>query len=276
MDTDNKAQEAIKIIESQLSELSSLFESTRTGRDFDTATEKLVRWKTRTIRLLSDKISHSEGSKLEQIRRNWVTYDKLGDFKHDVDKYSAFLYTLKEELKSHPEDIFLAEIKQDTTTLLEEKAKISSSRVVFIVHGHDDAIKQSTARFLERLDLKPLILHEQPNKGRTIIEKLEASASEVDVRYAVILLTPDDIGADASEKDKSRPRARQNVVFELGYFIAKLGRNRVSALYCEGVELPSDYQGVLYTKIDSAGAWQMELAREIKAAGIDIDLNKLV
>jgi predicted nucleotide-binding protein len=200
----------------------------------------------------------------------------LGDFKHDVDKYSAFLYTLKEELKSHPEDIFLAEIKQDTTTLLEEKAKISSSRVVFIVHGHDDAIKQSTARFLERLDLKPLILHEQPNKGRTIIEKLEASASEVDVRYAVILLTPDDIGADASEKDKSRPRARQNVVFELGYFIAKLGRNRVSALYCEGVELPSDYQGVLYTKIDSAGAWQMELAREIKAAGIDIDLNKLV
>jgi len=95
------------------------------------------------------------------------------------------------------------------------------------------------------------------------------------------LLTPDDLGSTVSKGDKNRPklplkkRARQNVVFELGYFIAKLGRERVRALYTEGVKLPSDYKGVLYTEFDSTGAWKLELAREIKAVGIELDLNKL-
>ncbi len=151
---------------------------------------------------------------------------------------------------------------------------------VFIVHGHDDGTKQTVARFLEKLDLDVVILHERPDQGKTIIEKLEANSSEVDIGYAVILLTPDDMGAAKFDISKSGlkaslvDRARQNVVFELGYFVAKLGRPRVRAIYVHGVELPSDFKGVLYTPLDPSGSWKFELAREIKAAGIDLDINK--
>lgn len=96
------------------------------------------------------------------------------------------------------------------------------SRKVFLVHGHDEAVKECVARFLEKLDLQPIILHEQPNKGQTVIEKFEANSN---VGFAVVLLTPDDVGRATSEK-KLKPRARQNVVLELGYFFAKLGRAR--------------------------------------------------
>jgi hypothetical protein len=142
---------------------------------------------------------------------------------------------------------------------------------IFIVHGHDDHLKQSAARFLEKLGMKPVILHEQADKGRTIIEKFEDHAS--DVTFAVVLLTPDDIGGLKSEPNNLSPRARQNVIFEMGYFVGKLGRGKVCALY-QGVEEPSDLRGVLYIPVDENGAWQYILAREIKASGLDVDLNK--
>ena len=96
---------------------------------------------------------------------------------------------------------------------------------VFVVHGRDDGTKQTIARFLETLGLKPVVLHEQANIGRTIIEKFEEHAQ---VGFAVVLLTPDDVGAFRDDKNKQKPRARQNVIFEFGYFIGKLGRKRVS------------------------------------------------
>jgi hypothetical protein len=144
---------------------------------------------------------------------------------------------------------------------------------VFIVHGHHEALKQQVARSVQRLTGDaPIILHEQPNGGRTIIEKFESYAGEVG--FAIILLTADDRGGPASHEEL-QPRARQNVVFELGYFIGRLGRSRVTVLYETGVELPSDMSGVLYTLADEAGAWQLKLAREMKAAGIPVDLNQL-
>lgn len=147
---------------------------------------------------------------------------------------------------------------------------------IFIVHGHDDSIKQDVARFLEKLGLNPIVLHEQPNKGRTIIEKFEDHSN---VRFAVVLLTPDDVGRTKAPSSLGVPpqhdRARQNVILELGYFIGTLGRNRVCALYHEGVELPSDLSGILYVKLDKGDSWKLSLAREIKAAGIDVDLNKV-
>jgi predicted nucleotide-binding protein len=144
---------------------------------------------------------------------------------------------------------------------------------VFVVHGRDNEAKEKVARFLERLKLEPIILHEQPNEGRTVIEKFEVYA---DVGFAVVLLTPDDIGALASEQTQLKPRARQNVVLELGYFLGKLKRNRVCALYKEGVEIPSDYQGVLYVELDSAGGWTIKLAQELAVAGIPINLEALL
>jgi predicted nucleotide-binding protein len=146
----------------------------------------------------------------------------------------------------------------------------SDSRDVFLVHGHDEAVRESVARFLEKLDLHPIILHEQPNRGRTLIEKFEAHA---DVEFAIVLLTPDDVGGLASGGEL-KTRARQNVILELGYFIGRLGRSRVCALYVEGVEIPSDIHGVVYVPYDTAGGWRLKLAGEIRAAGVSVDLNQ--
>lgn len=144
---------------------------------------------------------------------------------------------------------------------------------VFVVHGHDHALLQQCARFLEKLDLQPVLLFEQPGKSQTIIEKLEANSN---VGFAVVLLTPDDIGKAASDEGNPKPRSRQNVILELGYFLGKLGRPNVAALYDESVELPSDYRGIEYIKIDAEGAWRLKLAKELKAAGLEIDMNNAI
>ncbi len=150
----------------------------------------------------------------------------------------------------------------------------STSRAIFVVHGRNDELKETVARFLAQLDLMPIILHEQPSAGRTVIEKFEAHS---DARFAVVLLTPDDVGRLAAEAaSELEPRARQNVIFEWGFFVAKFGRRNVCALYAEGVELPSDLNGVVYVELDRKGAWKMLLARELKAGGIDVDLNRAI
>jgi predicted nucleotide-binding protein len=151
---------------------------------------------------------------------------------------------------------------------------VHSANKVFLVHGHDEAAIHETARFLEGLDLRVTILREQPNSGRTIIEKFIDYA---DVGFAVVLLTGDDRGGLFSAPyDEQEPRARQNVILELGFFLGKLGRKRVCVLYQEGVGIPSDYSGVLFIPIDARGAWRLALARELKAAGLQIDTSKVV
>lgn len=148
-----------------------------------------------------------------------------------------------------------------------------ASNDAFIVHGHNEGLKQTVARFVSQLGLNPIILHEKPNEGKTLIEKFEKHSN---VPFAIILLTADDVGASKSQPNSLKPRARQNVVGELFYFLAKLGRNKVCALYEEEVELPSDLHGIAYTKLDPNAAWKFELAREMKAAGLTVDLNKVV
>jgi predicted nucleotide-binding protein len=151
------------------------------------------------------------------------------------------------------------------------KISASSSRAIFIVHGHDEAARETLARFIEKLELNPIILHEKPNAGRTLIEKFERNAN---VGFAVVLLTPDDMGYPKAHPEQASPRARQNVIFELGYFLGKLERAKVCALHKGNVEILSDYQGVIYIPMDSGGAWRLLLAKEIREAGIEIDLNK--
>lgn len=275
MDIEKKAQEAIEMIGIQQKELMDIIERVQGDQDINIAEERLERWKSRTVKLLSTKIHPNEGAKLQEKYRGYASFNPINDITEDAKDYFAFLLSLKEELVTHPEGIMATETKESIPFFVEETPTLSTSRDVFIVHGHDEAIKQAVARLLEQLGLNPVILHEKADKGQTIIEKLETSSSKIDICFAVAILTPDDVGAKASEKENLLPRARQNVVFELGYFIAKLGRQRVQTLYTEGVELPSDYQGVLYTPFDDGGAWKLKLAKEMKAAGIDIDLNKL-
>jgi hypothetical protein len=140
----------------------------------------------------------------------------------------------------------------------------------FIVHGRDNEMKESVARFLERLGVTPIILHEQANAGATIIEKIENNSN---VQFAVVLLSPDDVGALASEKRKLRPRARQNVLLELGYFIGRLARNRVCAIVRGDLEVPSDFGGVAYVPFDG-DTWKLAIVRELKNLGYPVDANK--
>jgi len=176
------------------------------------------------------------------------------------------------------------------------KEKSLDSRKIFIVHGHDDELKNEVEQYIKSLKLKPIILHKQANLGKTIIEKVEHYS---DVDFAIVLLSRDDLAAkyieyvenfddlvreptvedmkEALEYSVDRyhmnlkHRARQNVIFEWGFFIGKLGRNKVAALCQEKVELPSDNDGLLYTSIDRQGDWKKKLATEINASGIKID-----
>jgi predicted nucleotide-binding protein len=159
-----------------------------------------------------------------------------------------------------------------TSSEIDDSAQLSNR--VFLVHGHNEAAIHETARFLEGFDLQVTILREQPNSGRTIIEKFIDFS---DVAFAIVLFTGDDRGGFfGAPYEDQKPRARQNVVLELGFFLGKLGRKRVCALYQEGVDIPSDYSGVLFVQRDRGGAWRLTLARELKAAGLDIDMNKAV
>ncbi len=157
--------------------------------------------------------------------------------------------------------------KGNTQTVL----NLSFSHKVFIVHGHDDGARETVARFLERIGLEAIILHEQANQGRTIIEKV---VSHGDVGFAVVLLTPDDEGC--VKGGTLEPRPRQNVLLELGYFIGRLGRDKVCALKRGDMELPSDFAGIVWEPMDSSGGWKQALARELEAAGHSIDWNKVM
>jgi predicted nucleotide-binding protein len=151
-----------------------------------------------------------------------------------------------------------------------ERTKVNNK--VFIVHGHDNAMKSVVARFIEHLKLVPIILDEEPNKGQTIIEKIESNS---DVGYAIVLLSPCDVGR-SKDSEELRPRARQNVIMELGYFIGKLGRSNVCALKKNDIEIPSDALGVLYTSYsDNDEGWKMKVAKDLKCSGYNIDMNLL-
>lgn len=149
---------------------------------------------------------------------------------------------------------------------------IPHNNKVFIVHGHDDSAKQAVARFLEKMEFEAIILHEQADGGRTIIEKIEAYT---DVIFAIVLYTPCDEGR-VRTGGELKARVRQNVVFEHGYLIGKLGRNRVCALVKENIETLGDISGVIYKPMDAAGAWKTEILKEMQSAGIKVDAQKLL
>jgi predicted nucleotide-binding protein len=193
------------------------------------------------------------------------------DDRHEAIPYvsegkACALTLLREAVRGLEEEIEFATPDIDSAVVLTPNQQ--PSRKVFIVHGHDEGARETVARFLERIGFEAIILHEQANQGRTVIEKVVAHG---DVGFAVVLLTPDDEGCKKGEAVK--PRARQNVVLELGYFVGRLGRERVCALKRGDVELPSDFGGVIYEPFDEGGGWRQALGRELQAAGFAIDWN---
>lgn|SRR4030043_1173912 len=171
---------------------------------------------------------------------------------------------MREEL-----ELFSAEKREES-----RKDKVRKTNRVFIVHGHDKEMQADVALMLTEIGLKPIILHKQPDMGKTIIEKFEKYS---DVGYAVVLLSPDNWGYSKKQKpEKKKLRARQNVIFELGFFLGELGRERVLVIHrkVKNFEIPSDYAGVLFKPYDRVGEWKSELVKELRACGYVLSSNK--
>ena len=151
--------------------------------------------------------------------------------------------------------------------------KTSEGREVFIVHGNDEEKKEAVAAFLTKMELEPVILHEQPGHAMALIEKFEHYG---DVVFAIIILTGDDYGYAKGKPEESKPRPRQNVVFELGFLIGRFQGQHVCALHEEGLEMPSDYKGAVFIPFDAGGIWKLLIARAMKTANIDVDLNRAI
>lgn len=177
---------------------------------------------------------------------------------------------LEQAQKSLNEDLADLSASEEVQVTSSPEDRVVHSGRVFVVHGHDEGARESVARFLEKLGLQPIILHEQANRGGTVIEKIERHR---DVGFAVVLLTPDDQGC--VKGGELEPRARQNVLLELGYFLGCLGRERVCALKRGQVEIPSDFAGVVWTPMNDDG-WKQALSRELQDAGYEIDWNKVM
>jgi len=242
------------------------------GNDF--GRERFAAWRRQFERFLGENlpgVSSRLTAKLSKtILYRGMNESDLSVFMREYGKpCAAFIDSLKIDVNN-------GEFEEQSTPIKPVKQKPAGigikAKKVFVVHGHDDLLKTKAARFIEKLGYEAVILHERASRGMTIIEKIEA---HTDVEFAIVLYTPDDQGntADAVIKGELLPRARQNVVFEHGYLIAKLSRARVVPLVSGTVELPSDISGVVY--VDDTN-WQFEVAKEMRAAGYEVDFNKLL
>ncbi|MCU7250344.1 nucleotide-binding protein [Pseudomonas koreensis] len=204
------------------------------------------------------------------LQSNTLTSDRVYHSQQAAHRISQSTLLLEEAKRVLKED--LADLEHEQSKALSPIVVETSppSRRIFVVHGHEEGPRESVARFLAQLGFEPIILHEQANQGRTVMEKVEAHG---DVSFAVVLLTPDDQGC--ANGGTPEPRARQNVLLELGYFLGRLGRNKVCALKRGIVEIPSDFAGVVWESMDGGG-WKQALGRELEAAGHEIDWNKVM
>lgn len=176
------------------------------------------------------------------------------DHQRSIQLLEAAIELLTERLEDAP---------QPPPTTSTEPTSADQTRRVFIVHGHDAGVRDAVARFLTQLAFEPIILHERPNRGRTIISKFREEASEVG--FAIVIITPDDSLSDGTF------RPRQNVILELGFFLGALGAHRVATIVKHPVDTPSDYDGVVYISYESD--WKLAVAKELKAAGYEVDVN---
>lgn len=192
----------------------------------------------------------------------------------DIIEYDQYVVDITRKIFEESRE----ELKTEGYTVLSSKkdlvkqAKEIDKTKVFIVHGHDELAESNVGLFVRKLNLKPIILHEQANEGKTIIEKIEAHS---DVGFAIVLYTPCDVGGKHEDEVDLRPRARQNVVFEHGFLMGKIGRSNVAALVKDSsIEKPNDVSGMVYIDMDPHKAWEMKLAKEMKSSGYDIDMNR--
>lgn len=232
-------------------------------------------WEFRADRFLAKHYGQESEERIRFSQVDFGEYHGQNDILSGI-RYKSGLQEAKAIFK-----VYLDELEQEDFDRAAERIKAVGGEVVkinnwvekkydkvFIVHGHDNALKQEVARIIEKQGLEAIILSGQANQGKTIIEKIEENS---DVGAAICLFTGDDYGR-AKDATSENLRARQNVVFEAGYFMGKLGRGNVILIASPDIEIPSDLQGVVYTNKDM---WQTDVLRELKAIGYNVDFNKL-
>ena len=237
-----------------------------------------LRWRRDTELALRNTFTGSERH-LKEFRRSLVVWQGVSPldepeisrrsrdknaYVEELKKADALLESMIDEVSEYWEESNGAERAVGSRDVVAER----SGHRVFVVHGRDRGARETVARFLENLGLEPVILSETPAMGRTIIEKFEEHSQ---VGFAIVLLTPDDVGSLRGYDREARPRARQNVIFELGFFVGRLGRGGVCALTRGDVEIPSDYAGVEYIHFDESDGWKEKLRRELETAGLPVD-----
>ena len=237
-------------------------------RDLESGSPQFMEWREGTLGVISRTFGgnsdHIKGFKSINFSPPRPFYPAA--YEHGLNSASAKLKSMIKEIEEDwPDD------KQAQISSSARGNDQPSTKEIFVVHGRDKDTKNTVARFLEKLKLMPVILSEIPGKGRTIIEKFEQHAQ---VGFAIVLLTPDDAGSLQGDTNLS-PRARQNVIFELGFFIGRLDRKQVCALTRGEVEIPSDYAGIEYIRLDASDGWQMKLFEELQAAGMPVDPNDM-
>ncbi len=265
MDDSQRTENAKQTILDQLSALKQLVETSIEHQDHDSGFERLRRWKARTSELLTKNVHPNEGRKLRGKQKySFRMGDPLGNLHDEALMYQGFLLALVEDLEQHPSDILDAPMP--TTQTPATPATVSpDSSTIFIIHGHDELnVLRLKEIIRERWQLNPVVLAKQASKGRTIIEKFEAEAQRA--CYAFALLTPDDM---VTCKDQEYAQPRPNVIFELGWFYGRLGRERVAILFKQGTKIHSDLDGICRIEFDRAvDEIVPDMERELVAAKI--------
>lgn len=223
-------------------------------------------WDDYNKQLIKVAFTNNGGEYLENYKNRGLHL--LYSTKDKVEQLKDFIREDIKELQSLINRLDLIPVLSPVSKLISNQNDINMDQI-FVVHGHNEAINQEVARTIEKLGLEAIILREQTNSSKTIIEKFESYARKVG--FAVILLTADD-----KVEGEANFRARQNVIFEMGYFMGALGRSHVLCLLQEKVEKPGDIDGVIYTSFDQAGAWKMSLIKELRGCGYKVDANKLL
>ena len=231
---------------------------------------ELTAWVRRVRNAISSTFKSDSAVYLMMHKGEQASYAIIGN---SLDKFNDakvnLVKSIQEALKVLENDIY-GEVKGEE----HPRTNQFHNRKIFIVHGHDHKSKNEVEILLKDLGLEPIVLHRKADEGQTIIEKIEKHSN---VGYAVILLTPDDVVTHVQEQngEEHTPeyRSRQNVIFEFGYFIGRLGRNRVCCLYKEKVALPSDVTGMIYKPFkQEIEEIKYSLLKELKAAGYNISL----
>lgn len=252
-----------------------------TNVGLETFRERYLAWESRTSAVLEslfktsglmtssprDEFSGTAISLLDlKLASTTIPLERIGEVESDIREKLRVLRSIEDRL-----DLYEITDRPVTTgSMTRPEAEVNGP--IFLVHGRDIERREIVRRFLERVTgNNVVVLAEQPNQGRDLLGKLLNHAQPAS--FAVVLLTPDDVGG--RDPDDLKARARQNVVFELGLFIAMLGRSKVAALNDSTVELPTDFSGVAYISLTS-DSWQVELARELKAAGLSVSLDNIL